>query len=109
MMAVYLTLNGYEVIEATNGVEALELALAYKPDIILMDLAMPMLDGIDATKAIREHEELLHTPILCLTAFGDLYAERAKAAGCDEVLPKPVDFGVLDSLLQEHLQQKESA
>lgn len=103
MMAVYLTLNKYEVIQASNGYEGLQKALIHKPDLILMDLAMPVLNGFDSTKEIRKNEDLANTPILCLTAFGDLYDERAKAAGCNEVLQKPIDFGKLDEVLEQHI------
>ena len=102
MMATYLQLNKYEVIEAENGYEAIQQALDHKPDIILMDIAMPVLDGISSTRAMRELEELATTPILCLTAFGDFYRERAKRAGCNEVLQKPIDFRKLDALLLQH-------
>jgi two-component system, cell cycle response regulator DivK len=109
MMAIYLTLNHYEVIEATNGYEAIESARACKPNIILMDMAMPVLDGIDSTRAIREDKETGHIPILCLTAFGEFYEDRAKAAGWNEILHKPVDFDQLDLLLQKHLSPKAAA
>jgi CheY-like chemotaxis protein len=102
MMATYLQLNKYEVIEAENGYEAIQQALDHKPDVILMDIAMPVLDGISSTRAMRELEELATTPILCLTAFGDFYRERAKRAGCNEVLQKPIDFRKLDALLLQH-------
>ena len=109
MMAIYLTLNHYEVIEATNGYEALERARACKPNVILMDMAMPVLDGIDSTRAIRQDQEIAHIPILCLTAFGESYDERALAAGCNEILHKPVDFDRLDSLLRKHLAKEATA
>ena len=102
MMAVYLTLKRYEVVEAVNGYEAVEKALLHKPDVILMDIAMPVLDGIDSTRAMRENRELADIPILCLTAFGDFYEERAKSAGCDEVLQKPIDFNKLDDFLEHY-------
>lgn len=102
MMATYLELNKYEVIVAENGYDAIQQALDHKPDVILMDIAMPVLDGISSTRAMRQLDDLAHTPILCLTAFGDFYRERAKRAGCDEVLQKPVDFRRLDALLREH-------
>ena len=102
MMATYLHLNKYEVIEAENGYEAIQQALDHKPDVILMDIAMPVLDGISSTRAMRELEELSTTPILCLTAFGDFYRERAKMAGCNDVLQKPIDFRKLDALLLRH-------
>jgi CheY-like chemotaxis protein len=106
MMAIYLTLNHYEVIEAANGYEAIQSARACKPNVILMDMAMPVLDGIDSTRAIRRDKEIGHIPILCLTAFGEFYEEGAKAAGCDAILHKPIDFDQLDLLLQKHLSEE---
>lgn len=103
MMTVYLELNKYEVIEATNGYEAIEKALECKPDVILMDIAMPVLDGLDSARAMRQTAELADVPILCLTAFGDFYQERAAAAGCDDIMQKPIDFGKLDRLLKQHI------
>jgi CheY-like chemotaxis protein len=102
MMAMYLQLNKYEVIEAENGYDAIQQALDHKPDIILMDIAMPVLDGISSTRAMRENEQLAQTPIVCLTAYGDFYRERAKRAGCNDVLQKPIDFQKLDALLWQH-------
>lgn len=102
MMATYLKLSGYEVIEASDGCEALMRALEHKPDAILMDIAMPVLNGIDSTRAMRKNKELEQVPILCLTAFGELYKERAKKAGCNAVLQKPIDFAELDALLRQH-------
>ncbi|MEO6333393.1 MAG: response regulator [Pyrinomonadaceae bacterium] len=104
MMATYLQLNKYEVIEAENGYDAIQKALDHKPDIILMDIAMPVLDGISSTRAMRENKELEQVPIVCLTAFGDFYRERAKKAGCNDILQKPVDFRRLDALLWQHTQ-----
>jgi CheY-like chemotaxis protein len=102
MMATYLQLNKYEVILAENGYDAIQQALDHRPDVILMDIAMPVLDGISSTRAMRELDELATTPILCLTAFGDFYREPAKRAGCNEVLQKPIDFRKLDALLLQH-------
>ena len=104
MMSLYLRLSKYDVVEATNGYEAIEKAIACKPDVILMDMAMPVLDGLSSTRAMKENKELSDIPIFCLTAYGDFYVERAKAAGCDEVIQKPVDFNRLDALLEQHLQ-----
>ena len=102
MMATYLKLSGYEVIEASDGCEALMQALKHKPDAILMDIAMPVLNGIDSTRAMRKNKELNKVPILCLTAFGEVYNERAKKAGCNAILQKPIDFAELDALLLQH-------
>jgi two-component system, cell cycle response regulator DivK len=103
MMAIYLKLNKYEVIEAVNGYEAIEKALAYKPDVILMDMAMPVLNGLDSTRAMKENKELATIPILCVTAYDEYYVERARAAGCDDVLQKPIDFNRLDAFLERHI------
>ncbi len=103
MMSTYLKLNDYDVVEAADGYEAVQQALKYKPDVILMDIAMPVLDGINSTRAIRKIEALADVPIVVLTAFGDFYRERAKVAGCNDVLQKPIDFKQLDALLRRHL------
>src|SRR6476661_3934816 len=95
MMKILLETYGFEVVEASDGYEAVEKALAKTPDVILMDLAMPVLDGINSTRAMRQHEELADVPILAVTAYGDFYRERALEAGCNDVLQKPLDFETL--------------
>src|SRR5690242_4759587 len=92
MMSIYLKMHKYEVVEAADGYEAVEKALQHKPDAVLMDMAMPVLDGLGATRAMRQNDELSDVPILCVTAYGDFYNERAKEAGCNEVIQKPVNF-----------------
>ena len=103
MMSIYLKMFKYEVIEATDGYDAVEKALEHKPDAILMDLEMPVLDGVDSARAIRQSDDLADVPIVCITAYSDFYKMRARDAGCDEVLQKPIDFRQLDSLLKEHI------
>ena len=103
MMTVMLSFNGYQVIEAKDGYEAVEVAIREKPDLILMDIAMPILDGIDATRAIRRHAELAYIPIVALTAYGDFYEDKACAAGCNEVIQKPVDFDRLQPLVEKYV------
>ena len=103
MMSTYLGLQGYEVVEASNGYEAVEVAFEERPDVILMDISMPVMDGIYSTKAIRDHAEFARIPIIALTAFGDFYKNRAREMGCDEVLQKPIDFGQLEELMNQHL------
>ena len=103
MMAIYLKMYKYDVIEAADGYEAVEKALQYKPDAVLLDLAMPVLDGVDSDRAMRQSEELADVPIVCITAYRDFYKDRAKKAGCHEVLTKPIDFSKLDSLLKQHM------
>lgn len=82
---------GYDVREAVNGVEAVEMAMSLKPDLILMDLSLPVMDGWEATKRIKATKELARIPVIALTAHamaGD--EERAREAGCDGYLSKPI-------------------
>lgn len=100
MMSRLLEMSGYRVIEATNGEEAVEVARTESPDIILMDLSLPVIDGLAATRLIRQLNQLEHTPIVAVSAHdtADFQAE-ALAAGCDRYITKPIDFTVLESLI----------
>ena len=92
--------SGYRVVEAGNGPEAIEVARREHPIVILMDLDLPRLDGIGATRRIREQADLREIPIVMTTAF-DAPAIRAAAydAGCNEYLVKPLDATKLKSLI----------
>ena len=103
MMKILLETYGFEVVEASDGYEAVEKALEKTPDVILMDLAMPVLDGINSTRAMRQHRELADVPILAVTAYGDFYRERAIEAGCTDVLQKPLDFESLRPLVSSYV------
>jgi len=86
-----LSVEGYHVIEAADGIEALARAREERPDLILMDLALPNLDGWEATRQLKSDPATRSIPVVALTAFamrGD--EEQARAAGCDDYLPKPV-------------------
>lgn len=87
---------GCRVLAATDGREAVEAALVERPDLILMDLNLPLMDGLAATEQIRAHCELDSTPIIAVTAF-DTYGirEAALEAGCQEYLLKPLESGAL--------------
>jgi CheY-like chemotaxis protein len=88
--------EGFQVIVASTGKEALAVAKAEAPSIILMDMSMPMMNGWDATTKLRTDPAIRHIPVIALTAnaiSGD--RERALEAGCDEYESKPVDFGSL--------------
>lgn len=98
-MKFLLEENGYHVFEAGDGLEAVELVHSCVPDIILMDLSIPRMDGLAATKIIRNIEEFAQIPIIAVTAHGSAYSQRALDAGCTEVLNKPLDIGLLESLL----------
>ena len=101
MMRRLLEMSGYRVVEAVNGQEAVEIALRERPDLILMDLSLPLLDGLAATRRIREQPDLRQVPIVAVSAHdtADFHAD-ALAAGCNEYVTKPIDFDQLDSLLQ---------
>jgi two-component system, cell cycle response regulator DivK len=90
MYAAYLQFSGYRVAEATNGVEAIEKTLELVPDIILMDLALPKMDGWEATRRLKSDERTKHIPIVALTGHALAgHAEGARQAGCDSFVTKP--------------------
>ena len=100
MMRRLLEMAGYGVVEATNGEEAVRLAQAERPDLILMDLSLPVIDGLAATRAIRKLDGLSTTPIIAVSAHdtSDFQAE-ALAAGCDSYITKPIDFSQLEVII----------
>jgi CheY-like chemotaxis protein len=104
MMRRLLEMSGYRVVEAEDGQEAVELATRELPNLILMDLSLPVLDGLAATRRIREHAELRMVPIVAVSAHdtADFHAD-ALAAGCNEYVTKPIDFDQLDDLLDRLL------
>ena len=103
MMKFLVRRYGYEVFEAADGYEAVAQARICQPDLILMDLAMPMLDGLTATAIIKTIEELENVPIIALSAYGDTNYKRAIDAGCDAVINKPLDFSTLEPFLKKYL------
>lgn len=94
---------GYEVIEAADGAEAIVCFNAAHPDLILMDISMPGMDGLTATRSIRETRPGKNVPIIAVTAFGNMYAQKALDAGCTEVVAKPLDIDALEPLLERYL------
>ena len=94
---------GYDVIEAANGAEAIEKAKKAKPDAVLMDIAMPVLNGITAATMIRQIDDLGHIPIIAVTAYGRDYVKEAGAYGFDAVIEKSIDIDDLKLILEEKL------
>lgn len=91
-----LTRRGHEVILATDGQQGVDMAKAERPDIVLLDMNLPVMDGWTAAGVLKSMPETQHVPIIALTAHamsGD--REKAVAAGCDDYHPKPVDFSRL--------------
>jgi CheY-like chemotaxis protein len=96
--------RGYRVIEAVDGEEGVAKALSEQPSIILMDIGLPVLDGIAATRELRQREEMRDTLIVALTAHHETeYRANALSAGCDAYLTKPIDFDWLLDLLNRLL------
>ena len=84
--------DDYEVIMAVDGGEGVKKAEQERPDLILMDLGMPVMDGWEATRRIKANSELKHIPIIAVTSHAMVGDEiQAREAGCDDYLPKPID------------------
>ena len=102
MMKRLLEMSGYDVWEAVNGEQAVQKAKNLHPDLILMDLSLPRIDGLAATRLIRAMPPLKRVPIVVVSAHdtSDFHAE-ALASGCNEYVTKPIDFGQLELLLKK--------
>lgn len=104
MMKRLLEMSGYRVVEATNGEEAVRMAAAESPGLILMDLSLPLIDGLAATRLIRKLPTCRETPIIAVSAHdtSDFLAE-ALEAGCNSYITKPIDFNELEELIVNEL------
>jgi CheY-like chemotaxis protein len=103
-LLVQLLEDDYTILTASDGAAGIELAERTCPDLILMDLSLPVIDGWEATRRLKANARLQHVPIIALTAHamsGD--EEKAKAAGCDDYLSKPIDEDLLFAKLQTFL------
>ena len=110
MMGRRLRREGYETIVARDGAEAIAMAGAHKPDLILMDLSLPVTDGLEATRQIKASPETRHIPIIALSSFAMEDArEKALAAGCDDYYSSPVDFQFLRARIEELLTKESEA
>jgi two-component system, cell cycle response regulator DivK len=104
MMRRLLELAGYGVVEASDGEQAVKLAVEEQPALILMDLSLPKLDGLAATRRIRRHHSIGKIPIVAVSAHDSSESRtEALAAGCDEYVTKPIDFDQLNELLKRFL------
>ena len=103
-LLVQLLEEDYELVTAEDGLAALQVAAATRPDLILMDLSLPKMDGLEVTRHLKSDPELRHIPIIALTAHamrGD--EDLARAAGCNEYLSKPLDEDLLFEKLRHFL------
>ncbi len=104
MMRRLLEMSGYRVVEATNGEEAVKLAEAEMPGLILMDLSLPVIDGLAATRLIRKLPKLQTTPIIAVSAHDTSdFLTEALHAGCNSYITKPIDFNELEQLIVREL------
>ena len=104
MMRRLLEMAGYNVLEASDGEQAVKIAVEARPVLILMDLSLPKLDGLSATRQIRQKRGLKAVPIVAVSAHDSPQSRtEALAAGCDEYVTKPIDFDHLTKLLQRFL------
>lgn len=91
LLAFILTKHGFDVLEAENGYQGLKIARNEPPDLIVMDMSMPVMDGIFTTQLLKSYENTKDIPVIALTAFDNYYHDRALQAGCEEVLTKPIE------------------
>lgn len=106
MLERRLVRRGFQVVIAVNGKQGIEFAEKEKPDLILMDMSLPEIDGWQATRTIKQNDAIKHIPVIALTAHamsGD--REKALEAGCDDYETKPIDFERLLTKIETHLKK----
>jgi two-component system response regulator len=104
MLSRRLIRKGFEVAIAVDGEQGIQLATSEKPDLILMDMSLPIIDGLTATQAIKGGSDTSHIPIIALTAHAMASdREKAIAAGCDDYDTKPIEFKRLLEKINTHL------
>jgi CheY-like chemotaxis protein len=104
MMKFLLEENGYQVIEAKDGVEGVKMAVIEKPDLILMDIQLPLLDGYKATKQIKANKKTCNIPIIAVTSYamvGD--REKILKAGCNGYIEKPINPEIFIEEVKQYL------
>jgi CheY-like chemotaxis protein len=109
MLSRRLVRSGYEVVMAVQGEEGVELARSASPDVILMDMSLPVLDGWEATRRLKSDPATREIPVIALTAHamsGD--REKAREAGCDDFDTKPVEYTRLLSKIEGLLQRRKA-
>ena len=107
LLRTWLERKGYRVVEAENGMQAISEAESENPDLIIMDLQMPELDGLAATRKIRECKKLADVPIVAVSAYGaDMFRLPALQAGCNEYVSTPFEPSDLERLIRSYLHQE---
>ena len=104
-LLVQLLEDDYEIVQAVDGQDGVSKTEQEKPDLILMDLGMPVMDGWEATRRIKGNDQLRNIPIIAVTSHAMVGDEiQARAAGCDDYLPKPIDENALMNKIKKFLQ-----
>ena len=101
LLRTWLQRRGFRVIEAEDGLEAISMANSEAPNLIIMDIQMPEMDGLTATRRIRKIKELQDTPIVAVSAYGaDQFRESALAAGCNDYVSTPFEPKSLERIIR---------
>ena len=99
-----LEASGYNIVQTRNGLEAIDLARSHRPDLILMDIQLPEISGLEVTKWIKEDDDLRAIPVIAVTAFamkGD--EERIRQGGCEAYLSKPISVATFLQTVKSYL------
>ena len=105
LLRTWLERRGFRVVEAENGIQAINQAETESPDLIIMDMQMPQLDGLSATRRIRKLESMNSVPIVAVSAYGaDQFREQALSAGCNEYVSTPFEPDDLEKLIRSLIQ-----
>jgi len=108
LLEMVLRAKNYTLLKATDGEEALDMAMRERPDLIIMDIRLPKMNGLEVTRKLRETPAFSHTPIIAITAYamkGD--KERVIESGCDAYLSKPINTRELPEIIAEMLLQRQ--
>ena len=103
-----LEAHGYTTVTTRDGTKAVDMAIEEKPDLILMDIQLPEVSGLDITRQIKDNDELKHVPIIAVTAFamkGD--EDKIRECGCNGYVSKPISITTFIETIQSHLAEKE--
>lgn len=105
LLRTWLERRGFRVVEAENGLEAIDQAELESPDLIIMDMEMPQLDGLSATRRIRDLKSFDSVPIVAVSAYGaDQFRDQALAAGCNEYVSTPFEPATLEGIIRSLVQ-----
>ena len=106
LLRTWFERRGFRVVEAENGIEAIDQAETESPDLIIMDMQMPQLDGLSATRRIRGMKSMGSVPIVAVSAYGaDQFRDLALAAGCNEYVSTPFEPATLEGIISSLVHQ----